>query len=253
MQKQSSENGKRRIRIGKIVWSILIVLLVLLLCGYSVLFFNGLSGIYLKNTPLDGQIRIACVGDSITYGHGVSNWPKQNYPAVLQNILGDSYNVQNFGVSGCTVQSGGDQPYTATERYTQGLDYSADIVILMMGSNDSKPENWQDTEAFKAAYTALLDGYLNNAKTPQIYVCTPAKPFYLDGQTDGPTSFDICPEQVEQIAQIVRQIAEERGLPLIDIYTLTAEHAEWFEKDGVHPNADGAAAIAQAVKDAIQE
>lgn len=251
MSKKSSENGKRRIRVGSVLWRIFVILLVLLLCGYAVLFFNGLSGTYLKNAPADGQIRVACVGDSITYGHGVSNWPKRNYPAVLQDLLGDGYNVQNFGVSGCTVQSDGDQPYAATERYPQGIDYQADVVILMMGSNDSKAENWRDAETFKQQYTALLDSYLNGAHVPQIYLCTPAKAFYVDGQSEGPTSFDIRPQQVEEIAQVVREVAAERNLPLIDIYTLTAEHAEWFKKDGVHPNADGAAALAQTVYDTI--
>ena len=62
-----------------------------------------------KNSELkDCQIKVACIGDSITYGHGIKNWPKNNYPAILQQLLGDGYHVQNFGVSGQEVQDNSD-------------------------------------------------------------------------------------------------------------------------------------------------
>lgn len=51
------------------------------------------------NKTGDGKIRAACVGDSITYGCTVGNWCKNNYPAVLGNLLGESYCVNNFGYS----------------------------------------------------------------------------------------------------------------------------------------------------------
>jgi len=39
------------------------------------------------------KIKVACVGDSITYGLGVSSWPENNYPVVLENLLGTEYHV----------------------------------------------------------------------------------------------------------------------------------------------------------------
>lgn len=187
---------------------------------------------------------MACVGDSVTYGHGVSFWPLRNYPQVLGNLLGDGYYVRNFGVSGTTAMETGDRPYVNHKVYKESLDYEADIVVLMMGSNDSKPENWQDAEEFKAQYIKLVDSYLAGAEPPQVYLCTLAKAH--------DNSFDIQDEWVAEISRIITEVAREKDLPLIDIRTLTKAHPEWFTKDGVHPNADGAASMAELVASTIR-
>lgn len=227
---------------------VLAVIFVLGSCGFSYLFLNGLSGLHMNNKAKENQIKVACVGDSITYGHGVTPWHKNNYPAVLQNLLGDGYNVQNFGVSGTTAHSTGDQPYIKTDIYKQSIEYDADIIIFMLGSNDSKPESWTDAETFKKEYLALLDTYISDENSPEIYLGIPAKAFYEDkSQTSGLTSYDIQGDIVEQIGGIVKEIAAERGYKYIDIYSLTAENPQWFEADFVHPNAEGAKAIANEV------
>ena len=229
----------------RILAIILLLILVLLGTVFSYLFFNGLSGVHMKNNYLDGQIKVACVGDSITYGHGVTPWYTNNYPVVLQNLLGSDYNVQNFGVSGTTAQSTGDQPYIETDIYKKSIEYNADILIFMLGSNDSKPENWTDAETFKKEYIALLDTYIADENLSKVYLGIPAKAFYEDeNQNQGITTYDIQPNIVEEIGDIIKEIANERGYKYIDIYELTAEHPEWFEKDYVHPNSDGAKAIA---------
>ena len=235
-------------KVLKIILIIVLVLVLLMGCGFAYLYFNGMSGIAQTSDANDGQIKVACVGDSITYGHGISNWPKNNYPKVLQGLLGDSYHVNSYGVSGRAVQPDSDQPYTALEHYQQSMAYDADYVVFMMGSNDSKPENWQGAEAFTEDLLALLDSYGD----AQIILCTPATAFFLEGQTEGVTSHDIQPLVVEEIAQIVRDVAAEREYTLIDINDLTEQHPEWFAKDGVHPDNDGAAAIAQAVYEVLK-
>ena len=215
--------------------------------GFTYLYFNGMSGIAQVSEPKEGQTRIACVGDSITYGHGVSNWPKNNYPVLLGNKMGESFHVQSFGVSGRAVQDNSDQPYRALKHYQQSLDYNADIIVFMMGSNDSKPENWFGEEAFKTAVLELLDSYLAGENKPQIYLCTPASAFFAEGYTGNLASHDLQPEMVNVIADIIREIAQERGYSLIDIHALTAQHPEWFAEDGIHPSNEGAAAIANEV------
>ena len=231
----------------KIILRILAVVLVVLVAvvagGFCYLYFNGMSGMAQTSEAAAGQIKVACVGDSITYGHGVSNWPENNYPTVLQGLLGDGYHVNSYGVSGRAVHPNSDQPYTALDHYQQSLAYDADIVVFMMGSNDSKPENWFGAEEFKTQLLALLDSYGD----AEIVLCTPATAFFLDGQTEGLTNYDIQPLVVEEIAEIVRQVAADRGYTLVDINDLTENHPEWFTADGVHPSNDGAAAIAQAV------
>ncbi len=240
-------------RKGIIITVVLILIFALSVGAFSYLFLNGLSGLHIRKDSQDGQRKVACVGDSITYGHGVTPWHSNNYPAVLQTLLGDGYNVQNFGVSGTTAQKTGDQPYIETEVYKQSLKYNADILIFMLGSNDSKPENWTDAETFKKEYLALLDTYITDENLPKIYLGIPAKAFYDDkNKTSGPTNYDIQGDIVEKIGDVVKEIAAERGYKYIDIYELTSQHPEWFEKDNIHPNSDGAKAIANKMYEHVK-
>lgn len=237
----------------KTVAIILSVMFILGVGGFSLLFLNGLSGLHIRTEAQEGQIKVACVGDSVTYGHSVFPWYKNNYPAVLQTLLGEDYNVQNFAESGTTVQKDGDQPYWETKVYTESHEYNADILVFMLGSNDSKPENWKGAEAFKEQYLALLDTYITEENSPEIYLGVPPRAFYEDeNQTSGLTSYDIQGDIVEEIGEIVKEIAAERGYKYIDIYALTADHPEWFASDYVHPNTEGAAAIANEVYENIK-
>lgn len=231
----------------KIVMTVLLALVLLIGCGFAYLYFNGMSGMSSTSEAAEGQIRIACVGDSITYGHGTSSWPKNSYPSVLQGLLGEAYHVNNYGVSSYAVQDTSDRPYMTLAHYQESLAYAADVVVFMMGSNDAKPENWISADAFREDLLTILDSYGD----AEIVLCTPAAAFFLDGQTEGVTNHDIQPLVVEQIAEVCRQVAQERGYQLIDIHAFTAEHPEWFAKDGVHPSNEGAAGIAQQVAAAL--
>ncbi len=227
------------------------IILVIAVTAFSYLFLNGLSGLHIRKDAVDGQIKVACVGDSITYGHAVNFWHKNNYPNVLQNLLGEEYNVQNFGVSGATAQNTGDKPYSETKSYVPSIEYKADILVFMLGSNDSKPYNWTDAESFKKQYIELLNSYLTE-KSPKVYLCTVSEVFYTDeNQTSGSSTYDIQRDKVNEINNVIREVAEENGYSLIDIYSITKEHPEWY-KDNIHPEAVGANAIAQEIYNNIK-
>ena len=236
----------------KITAAITLAILVLIGLGFGWLYFNGLSGISPKDRePAEGRIKVACIGDSITYGHGISNWPENNYPAVLQRLLGEGYHVVNYGVSGRAVQDNSDQPYRATQQYQDSLAFNADVIVFMMGSNDTKPENWFGEEAYRTALLDLLDDYTQGEQKPVIYICTTPACFFMEDSQGELTSFDLRPAYADTAAAIAQEVAAELGYPVIDIHGLTAGNSQWFEKDGVHPDNEGAAAIAQAVCDAI--
>lgn len=224
-----------------------LVLAVLIGGGFAYLYFNGMSGMNNTTDASEGQIKVACVGDSITYGHGIKNWPKNNYPVLLQKLLGDQYHVNSYGVSGRAVQDNSDQPYRALPHYQESVAYDADIIVFMMGSNDTKPENWFGEEAFKTSLIDFLDDYTQGEKKPAIYICTTPACFFTKNSEGELTSHDLRPAYADIIAEITRQTAEELGYPIIDIHALTKQNPQWFAKDGVHPNNDGAAAIAQEV------
>ena len=238
-------------KIGRILMMLALVLAILIGGGFAYLYFNGMSGMSNTTKASEGQIKVACVGDSITYGHGVKNWPKNNYPVLLQKLLGDQYHVNSYGVSGRAVQDNSDQPYRALPHYQESVAYEADIIVFMMGSNDTKPENWFGEEAFKNALMDLLDDYTQGEKKPAIYICTTPACFFMENSEGELTSHDLRPAYADTIAEITRQTAEELGYPVIDIHALTKQNPQWFAKDGVHPNNDGAAAIAQEVFNAL--
>ncbi|MBQ6843464.1 MAG: hypothetical protein IJO60_02385 [Agathobacter sp.] len=239
--------------------STIVVLGIMLIGGYSYMYSHGLSGKYANKEVTDGQIKVACIGDSITYGHGVENWKKNNYPAQLQELLGDEYHVANFGSSGACLNPKGDQPYVNREIYQESLMYDADILIVMLGTNDSKPENWTSMEHFIEEYMSFIHNYYQGEKLPKVYIGLCAEAFYTEDadKSTGIAGFDIQPAIVDEIAYSL-----SNGLPacdcaltvsgVIDIHSLTEAHPEWFEADGIHPNAEGAKAIAEAVADAIK-
>lgn len=197
--------------------------------------------------PQENQIRVACVGDSVTYGMTMKNWSKNAYPFLLRQMLGKNYCTQNFGFSGRTVMQSGDRPYMNEKLYTQSLTFEPDIVILQIGSNDSKTKNWTDTEEFKADYKKILESYIVLPSSPKVFVCTPPPAFEYNGEV----KYDIQADIIEnEISPAIKEIAKEKNIPVIDLMELFSGHSELFN-DGLHPNTDGGKLLANAVYEAI--
>lgn len=199
--------------------------------------------------PSDGQIKVACVGDSITYGAGIKGWKENAYPVVLGKLLGDKYCVNNFGYTGRTVQTDANKPFTKEKLYQKSLDFKPDIVVLMLGSNDSKPYNWHGIEAFKAAYGEIIDSYLNLESKPKVYIITPPPAFPYKGDK---VWYDLDAELISgDITLAAKQLAEEKELTLIDMNTVFAGRSDLLS-DGAHPTAEGARLFAETVYEAIK-
>jgi len=118
-------------------------------------------------------IRIACVGDSITYGAGIENRDTNSYPAQLQTLLGDTYKVGNYGVSGRTLLKMGDKPYWKHKNYKKALSFNPDIVIIKLGTNDIKPKNWKHKGEFTTDLTALVTSFQNLSSKPTVLLANP--------------------------------------------------------------------------------
>ncbi len=187
-------------------------------------------------------VKVACIGDSITFGMLVRR--AQTYPGMLQQMLGDGYSVRNFGANGHTLQKQGDSPYWQHPYFKAGSDFAPDIVLIMLGTNDSKPQNWKGIAAFLQDYRGLIAHYRALPSQPAIYLLTPASAFVLEGK--GELKFEMNAVAIEEIAEGVKALGDELGLPVIDINAVTASHADYFAFDGIHPNAAGAALIAEA-------
>ncbi len=185
------------------------------------------------------QIKVACIGNSITYGYGLSSPSTQSYPTRLQSFLGDNYEVTNFGVNSRTMLKNGDKPYWNESQYTQALALNPDIVIIMLGTNDAKLElNWTPyKEEFDDDYKDMIEAFRSLSSQPTIYICC-IVPAYAEIWDISNTTIDgeVNPKIVE--------VAWDKGVNLIDMYTQMENKSSLFQSDGIHPNASGAVTMA---------
>jgi len=187
-------------------------------------------------------VRIACVGDSITWGAGVDDPSQSSYPAVLQKLMGDGYEVRNFGMGGRVVSNTGDYPYMKEEMYAELKAYLPDVVVIMLGTNDTKPHNW-NPEQFEKDYSAMFNELRAIDSHPDIYFCYPPAVVH--------DSFGINEKLVvEGVMPLIGKVAGS-NYDVIDIHSVTAGRPELFVKDGVHPNNEGAAVIAGTVAETL--
>ena len=215
-----------------------------------------LSGYHPLKTPEMGQIRVACVGDSVTYGFGIPRRDANSYPAILQELLGDGFCVNNYGYSGRTASLMGDRPYRTETLCTKSREFNPDIVVILLGANDSKTFNWNAEIAGRRAYPdqfeadmkELISVYRELPSHPEIYVASPLPAFADDG---GKVRYEIQPEVIrDEIRPRIERIAGETETVFLDLYPVFDGKPELFS-DGLHPTAEGAMLLARTVCDAI--
>ena len=186
------------------------------------------------------KTRVACVGDSITFGAGIKDRARNSYPAQLQQMLGDRYDVRNFGVSGRTMLKHGDFPYWKEKAFQEAKDFGPNIVIIKLGTNDTKPQNWKFKDEFEADAKALVREFQGLPSKPKVYVCRPVP-------VVPPGAFNISAEVLDNgVIPALDQAAKETGAEVIDLHATLAGHADLLP-DKVHPNAEGAKLMAQAI------
>lgn len=194
--------------------------------------------------PADERIRVACVGDSITQGSGLRDPERESYPSVLQDLLGDEYEVRNYGVSGATALRKGALPYWDLLEFRAACEFAPHIVILMLGTNDANMSNRRDRERFEEDLRALGRHFAGLASRPVMVLGVP------------PACFGLWRAYQEAVLQreirpSVKRVVEREGWRLVDVYGATTDRGDWFP-DGVHPNAEGATAVARAVQEILQ-
>ena len=227
----------------------------LILAGLAIFFFfsllwTGYKGFYfpiLIRKAGSGIKKIACVGDSITYGYHIDNWFFHNYPYILQVLLGSGYYVRNYGLSGSTAMRAAKMSYRRFPNYRKSLKFQPDAVVIMFGTNDANAQNWKGPEVYTAKYRELLQSYRELPSSPMIWLMTPPLPLYPKTEEDRAMN-----EHIRQERDCVKALAEELDVQVIDLCEKTKDHPDWFQPDGVHPNAKGAMEIAHIVYDAIK-
>jgi len=190
-----------------------------------------------KVANFKAPIKLACVGDSITQGVGASggmSWPDQ-----IAKLLGEKWEVKNFGVSGTTLLNSGDNPYQKQGAFKNAKDFNPDVVVIVLGTNDTKPQNWKNKSQFVADYTDLVNQFAKLSSKPRVFICYP--PYIA---ADG--NFSITEPNTKDEIPMVDKVAKATKAGVIDVHAaLVGKDA--LIPDKVHPNNEGAAEIAKAV------
>jgi len=195
-----------------------------------------------KVVPVLQKVRVVCVGASITAGATTANPVTDSYPAQLGSMLGNNYNVINYGVSGCTMLRHGNFPYWITKEYQEALKSNPDIVFIDLGGNDSKAINRTYMHEFEKDCRDMIEAFAQLPSKPRIIVLTPIVSFVKDpdGIYDEVIVKDVTPATINAI--------QKKNVEVIDMHPVLDKHPELI-KDGIHPNAKGSGMMAKTMYD----
>jgi len=194
------------------------------------------------------ETKIACIGDSITAGFGIKGEKRKThcYPSQLQRLLGDSYEVKNFGASGRTLLRDESKAWIKTGHYKKVKDYKPDVVVFKLGTNDSKMAHWINKDKMEGDLLKFIAEFREWNPKVKIYLCTPAACFNLKEGHAG-----ICGLRIRDgIIPVIKKVVKENELFYIDLFTPLSDKSDYFP-DRVHPNESGAEAIAKLVYTAL--
>ena len=199
-----------------------------------------------RKPKVEPKIKVSCVGNSITYGMRLDDREHESYPVRLQEMLGDRYEVGNFGKSGATLLRHGHRPYFDQEEFRQAMEFAGDIVVIHLGVNDTDPRNWPHfRDEFVGDYLALIDSLrrVNPQARFLIARMTPIGSNHTRFISGTKTWHG-------QIQEAIETVAEASGAELIDFYEPLYRYP-WMFPDAVHPNAEGAGILAKTVYSGI--
>jgi lysophospholipase L1-like esterase len=180
-------------------------------------------------------IKVACVGDSITQGIGAS--PGHSYPDQLQALLGSKWVIKNYGVSGRTLLRKGDLPWWNEQAFKDAHSLNPDAVVIMLGTNDTRPPNWVHEDEFYGDYKDLIESFKVLPSKPHIWILRP--PPIPDNE-----------KKLQVLRSLIDKLAGDENVGEIDVYGALVSKPELFA-DHVHPNDTGAGILAQTVAHAI--
>ena len=210
------------------------------------LLFTFLFGLLMISTALGDTLRVACIGNSITEGATLTSPSRDAYPALLNSILGPDYEARNYGVGGRVLLKSGDYPIWDELAFKRAIEFDPDIVTIMLGTNDSKPWNWEDHKnEFVPDYIDMINTFRALDNNARFMLAYPPPAFSnLGSIRDSVIRNEIIP--------LIDSVASVTGTQVVDFYNSMINDSNLFP-DGIHPNAAGHEKIAAIFKPVIEE
>lgn len=194
--------------------------------------------------PAENAVRVACIGNSITDGSGIDMADQYGYPAQLQRLLGQGYWVRNYGVGARTMLQSGDHPYMKEQAWRDAQDFSPNIVVIKLGTNDSKEYNWRGADAFSADMQLMLDTLKQLPTKPRIIICSP-----IPAASTWTINDSVI---VNGEMPALRRLAKKNHAEFLDLHSLfTDTDHKQMQRDGIHPTRQGAGQMARLIADCI--
>ena len=176
----------------------------------------------------------------------------EGYPARLQSMLGSGYCVRNYGVSGRTMLNHGDRPYMKEQAWADAKAFCPDIVVIKLGTNDSKPVNWNNySKEFSGDLQQMIDELKALPSKPLIYLCNPIKADSPRGEGSEKSINDST--IANAIIPAIAKVAKKNKLNVIDLRpVIDPTSKDDMQRDGIHPTSAGCKKIAAAVAEVIR-
>lgn len=204
---------------------------------FVVLLWIGLLAAFL---PADGAaaVKLACLGDSITAGMLVRK--KDCWVSRIAGALEKKAEVGNFGVSARCLLFKGDRPITREKAYRDALAFNPDILLIGLGTNDSKKKNWSHKDDFVGNYREIIAEFRKQNPKLKVYCLLPIP---SREAKEGGISRECISREV---IPLIRQVAKGTKSKVIDLNKIM-KGKDSLLVDGVHPNAEGHALMAEHI------
>ena len=204
--------------------------------------FWSLAILSVYSVDASRPVKVACIGDSITYGFGAGDRDTQSYPARLQALLGEGYEVGNFGKNGATLLRRAYRPYFDQVEFRQAMDFAGDICVIHLGVNDTDPRAWPNyRDGFVGDYLALIDSC--KAANPDARIIIALLSPLADRHHRFMSGTKIWHEDIQEAIKVV---AEKAGCELVDFHTPLYPYP-WHIPDAIHPDEEGYGILAKTV------
>lgn len=209
-------------------------------------------------TVLNAQnLRIACIGNSITFGARLDKPDLESYPAVLAEMLKTNdylnYEIKNFGIGGATILRFG------TPNLWRLLDslpaFVPDIVVIKAGTNETvgKPRlNWEHIDEFEKDYSDYIAEIRKVNPNCKIIICSPLDMVIQTEELSPERITDLTGRRprIWELRKRIKKIANTENTYFLDLTSPFKGKANLMtKKDGVHPNKDGYQYLASLVYD----